>query len=152
MFNIHINIPYTHLNIPPSNIHILYSNMFITTECYDISFGFHGGTLWGRRANPPFHNAEGCKRWIDNHPVLKEIVIARWIDGVENHCESVVGTSVVVVAVLRVYDTNNRQLFDILSRQRGLSFNVTNCKLITNDSVAGRAKARRRSGQNFNWL
>ena len=126
--------------------------MFITTECYDISIGFHGGTLWGRRAHPPFNNAEGCKRWIDNHPVLKEIVIARWIGGVENYHKTAVGTNVMVVAILRVYDCNNRKLFDILSSQRGLSFNVTNCKLIKDNSVAGRAKARRRSGTNFNLL
>ena len=128
----------------PPNIEIYKINMQ-SSECYDITFGFQGGSLWGLRAQPPFNNAEGCKRWIDTHPILRNIVIARWIDEVQSYCDTGVGTNVVVVAILRVYECNNRRLFNILSRQVGLSFDVTNCKHIVDESVAARTKARRLS-------
>ena len=63
----------------------------------------------------------------------------------QSYCDTGVGTNVVVVAILRVYECNNRRLFNILSRQVGLSFDVTNCKHIVDESVAARTKARRLS-------
>ena len=124
-----------------------YPNMQIREDkCYDLFVSFFGGQVWGISEDPPFKDAKTCRKWIDDHTILKFIVLSRCVATVDDYKIDAVHKSVVTVAVIRVMGEGIRKLFDALTANTRIKFDCDSIREIDNASIAARLKIRKHYG------
>ena len=115
-------------------------------KCYDLFVSFFGGQVWGISEDTPFKDAKTCRKWIDDHTILKFIVLSRCVVTVDDYKIDAVHKSVVTVAVIRVMGEGIRKLFDALTANTRIKFDCDSIREIDNASIAARLKIQKHYG------